>query len=493
VDGCRVGLGRADLTPDEPGATAGWGPLGRTDARPPTEEAQRLLVTALALEDARGEHVVLVNADLHCGGLYLWRAAVEASGLDAARVVLCGTHTHAGPAQRYGGLMYTLGACPSPRAPWRSTRRLVPLVRSAVREALASLRPGAVAVVRRDVTGVASNRAVPAWAHYDDATRGDFLARSPLPDDATLPDRLRDPRVTALVARSDDGAVEAALAWYAVHGTSLGARWPHFGADLWGAARAEAERDGATVGFGGGSSGDVSPLPLDVDGGLRPPDDGRPSTQGRELADVVGHRLGSAVREALGAAEVAPFTVRTAHEMWEPRTSGLPAPLSGLATSGGGVDGPTALWPEVGAGVHAPRYLARRARARPPEDGQGPKIGIVHAYTGLPLPLGRLFRAVAPSTLPLHAVRVGDHVFATVPGEATTMTGARIEEAVLAAAGGGSASVIGFAGDYGGYWVTPEEYLEQRYEAASTIFGREASSALAARLAALTALAATRS
>ena len=94
--------------------------------------------------------------------------------------------------------------------------------------------------------------------------------------------------------------------------------------------------------------------------------------------------------------------------------------------------------------------------------------------------------AVAPSRLPLHVVRVGDHAFATVPGEATTMAGARIEEAVLAATGG-SASVVGFAGDYGGYWVTPEEYLEQRYEAASTIFGRDATTRLTERLAALAA------
>jgi hypothetical protein len=270
VDGCRVGLGRVDLTPEGPGATAGWGPLGRTDAEPPTDDAQRMLVTAVALEDATGERAVLVNADLHCGGLHLWRAAVEASGLDASRVVLCGTHTHAGPPQRYGGLMYTLGACPSPRAPWPSTRRLAPLVRTAVGRAVASLRPGGVAVVRRDVMGVASNRAVPAWDHYSDEARDGFLGRSPVPADAPLPDRLRDPRVTVLVARSDDGTVDAALAWYAVHGTSLGARWPTFGADLWGPARAEAERDGASVGFGGGSSGDVSPLPLDADAsGLR--------------------------------------------------------------------------------------------------------------------------------------------------------------------------------------------------------------------------------
>ena len=40
---------------------------------------------------------------------------------------------------------------------------------------------------------------------------------------------------------------------------------------------------------------------------------------------------------------------------------------------------------------------------------------------------------------------------------------------------GGTASVIGFAGEYCGYWVTPEEYDAQLYEGASTLYGREAS------------------
>ncbi len=484
MDGCRVGVGRADITPVEPGATTGWGPLGRKDAEPPSEADQRLLVTALALEDARGERVVLVNADLHCGGLHLWRAAVAASGLDASRVVLCGTHTHEGPGQRYGGLMYTLLAGPSPRAPWASTRRLDPLVRSAVTRALEALAPGGVTVVRPVVDGVASNRAVPAWDHYDEATRAAFLDHSSTRPDQPVPDRLRDPRATVLVARSDDGSVDAALAWYAVHGTALGATWPAFGSDLWGAARAEAELDGTVVGFGGGSSGDISPLPLDAEGRVRDPDDGRPATQGHELADVVGRRLGRAVRRAAAEAEVRPFTLGAAHEMWAPRSTGLPAPLSGLATAGGGVDGPTAQWAQVAAGIHAPAYAAHRSRVHPEVDGHGPKISILHAYTGLPLPMGWLFASLAPKRLPLHVIRVGDHTFATVPGEPTTMTGARIESAVQVASHARSTSVVGFAGDYGGYWTTPEEYLEQRYEGASTIFGRNASARLVERLAA---------
>ncbi|MGB6022177.1 MAG: neutral/alkaline non-lysosomal ceramidase N-terminal domain-containing protein [Ornithinimicrobium sp.] len=483
-------MGRVDITPTSPGPTMGWGPMGQTRATPPSEAEQRLVVTALALEDARGQRIVLVNADLHAGGLHLWRAAVAASGLDPSRVVLCGTHTHEGPGQRYGGLMYTLMAGPSPMAPWASTRRLSALVAQAVRESIEGLRPGGTAVVRPVVQGVASNRGVPAWTHYDLATRERFLRRSEVHPAAPLSDRLRDPRVTLLLARSDDGSVEGALAWYAVHGTALGADWPTYASDVWGPARVEAELDGATVGFGGGSSGDISPLPLDESGQRRKPDDGRPATQGRELATIVGRRLGAAVRQAItqGWGEVAGFSVSVAHEQWAPHRSGLPGPMSGLATAGGGVDGPTERWGDVAAGVHAPRYQAMEHRAYPEVSGHGPKVGILHAYTGAPIPVGWLFRALAPKRLPLHVVRVGEHTFATVPGEATTMTGERIEAAVASASvHGTSASVIGFAGDYAGYWATPEEFQEQRYEGASTIFGREAATQLMDRLVRLAA------
>lgn len=485
MDGCRVGFGRADITPSVPGPTMGWGPLGRKDAAPPTDADQRLYVTAVALEDDRGERVVLVNADLHCGGRHLWRAAVEASGLDSSRVVLCGTHTHAGPGQRYGGLMYTLMAGPSPLAPWASSRRLVPLVQEAVRGAVASLTPGGVAVVRENVHAVASNRAVPAWDHYDHDSVSAFLDRGPgsgAADDVPLADRLRDPRATVLVARSDDQTIQAALAWFAVHGTSLGATWPSFGADLWGIARSEAERDGVSIGFGGGSSGDISPLPVDEFGHLRTSEEGRPSTQGRQLADTVGRGIGAAVSSAVERADVRGFSLAVAHEDWEPRASGLPRPLSGIATAGGGVDGSTDLWPQVEEGVRSPRYLARRRHAYSDASGQGPKISLLHAYSAIPIPIDFVFGLVAPRRFPLHVIRVGSHAFATVPGEPTTMAGWRIEQAVQDAASSDSASLIGFAGDYGGYWATAEEYLEQRYEAASTIYGRGASTRLTDRL-----------
>ncbi len=490
----RVGFARVDLTPSRTGPNTGWGPMGRRDCTPPSEPAQRLFATAVALEDADGRRVVLVNADLHGGGWHLWKAAADGAGLPPSQVVLCGTHTHAGPGQRYGGFQYSLMAGPSPTDAWRSHRHLAALIARVTREAVGSLTPGGVALVRGVAADAASNRAVPAWRHYDDATVADFLERGPgsvLPPDAPRADRLRDPRVSLLAVQSEDRSLRGALGWFAVHGTALGPGFPTFGADLWGFAAQEAARSGWLVGFGGGASGDVSPLPVGEDGTVRAGTRSRPAEQGQHLAATIGRRVGAAAAEALDTIgspdgpEFGALSLAAAHEVWTPRDSGLPAPMVGMAQFGGGVDGPNEPWAALADGIRSPRYRERAGRAYSMASGQGPKIAVAAALTRLPVRFGALFALVAPHRLPLHVIRVGDHALAAVPGEATTMAGWRIEQAVASAAGCSSASVVGFAGDYGGYWATPEEYLEQRYEGAATIFGRESATRLTERLAAI--------
>lgn len=482
---CRIGVGRTRLTPTEPGANVGWSFSGRKDTRPPDEADQQLYATALTLEDGDGQRVVFVNVDLHGGGADLWRAAVAASGLDASRVVICGTHTHAGPGQRYN-LLYRLFAPATPVGAIKSGRRLEALIAEAVTASRDALTDGGVDVVRGAASGTGSNRALPSWSHYDDEFRAEFVSTGPgaAADEAHVADRYRDPRVTALVAQSDDGTQRCVLAWHAVHGTSLGPKWPTFGAGLFGVARAraEAELGGTLVGFGGGASADISPLPMDERGERRADGAGRPTEQGRALAEAVGTQLATALTAIVRAATPAPFTLATAHEQWRPTRTGLPGPLFGMATIGGGFDGPTDMRPRVGDGIHAPLYRKRQRWRRPMSHGQGPKISIACAVSPVPLPIGWLIRAIAPRSLPLHAIRVNDHTFATVPGEPTTITGWRIERSVAKAAQTSSASVIGFAGEYAGYWVTPEEYLEQRYEGSSTLWGREAATVLEQRL-----------
>ncbi len=80
-----------------------------------------------------------------------------------------------------------------------------------------------------------------------------------------------------------------------------------------------------------------------------------------------------------------------------------------------------------------------------------------------------------PPAVPISVWRVGDHAIASVPGEATKEVGVRIKAAVgdaLAAKGVRGVVIAGLAGDFIQYISTPEEYGQQSYEGASTLYGQ---------------------
>jgi neutral ceramidase len=117
----------------------------------------------------------------------------------------------------------------------------------------------------------------------------------------------------------------------------------------------------------------------------------------------------------------------------------------------------------VGAGANLP------LPANPAVDpAQGDKIVV-----GAPLDV--------PKAVPLMALRVGDRVIVSIPGEMTAEMGRRVRASVLGAMGGSgvaAAVIAGLANEYADYFVTPEEYDEQHYEGGATIYGRASSVAL---------------
>lgn len=81
-----------------------------------------------------------------------------------------------------------------------------------------------------------------------------------------------------------------------------------------------------------------------------------------------------------------------------------------------------------------------------------------------------------PSVVDLQLLRIGNLIIACVPGEFTTMSGRRLREAVsneFHSAGGLDVEVViaGLTNTYSSYITTFEEYQEQRYEGASTLYG----------------------
>ncbi|KAE8715582.1 Neutral ceramidase [Hibiscus syriacus] len=98
------------------------------------------------------------------------------------------------------------------------------------------------------------------------------------------------------------------------------------------------------------------------------------------------------------------------------------------------------------------------------------------------LSTGEMFEpyAWAPAILPIQMLRLGNFVILSVPGEFTTMAGRRLREAVketLISNGNGEFDdethvvIAGLTNTYSQYVATFEEYKQQRYEAASTLYG----------------------
>ncbi|KAL2468159.1 Neutral ceramidase [Forsythia ovata] len=88
--------------------------------------------------------------------------------------------------------------------------------------------------------------------------------------------------------------------------------------------------------------------------------------------------------------------------------------------------------------------------------------------------------AWAPAILPIQILRLGKLVILSVPGEFTTMAGRRLREAIketLISNGNGEFGndthivIAGLSNTYSQYIATFEEYKQQRYEAASTLYG----------------------
>jgi neutral ceramidase len=99
-------------------------------------------------------------------------------------------------------------------------------------------------------------------------------------------------------------------------------------------------------------------------------------------------------------------------------------------------------------------------------------------------------RSSVPRYLPLQQIRLGSLVVASLPQEATTVSGRRLRRTVLEAwrsDGVERAIVAPYSNAYAGYLTTPEEYDAQLYEGASTFYGRDSLPATCTEMARLAA------
>jgi neutral ceramidase len=432
--------------------------------------------------------LAIVQCDL-LGGSAVVQHLVAAAIADRTDIPLAGvfigaTHTHAGPGQYLGTDFYNRFASNRSGFDPAFAQFLVDRISAGIVEAHDGRRPARLAFGTADVWGLTRNRSLdahvrnPSVEDPDTAPQHKFHAVNP---DLHL---LRVDTVDRPGPGADDGVGAvgttplAAMVVFSVHGTGIPMTAEEYNAASGPTSSASSASTSPRrpVTARHRRSGTHAVWPRDPSGCRRHL--GRPREPrwaraaalhvARALAVRRGHPRRRPARVDLGAEpSIDGITCpdarrwgrprRRAHENVTPVVHRIP-PLRPAAPSDGGADTPGAKW------VIGSRWL------------QPVILRLAHFHV-----------------LPVHVLRIGGALLVGLPFELTVDTGRRIEEAVIEAAeraphdGAALNRVIvsSVANEYAGYATTPQEYEQQNYEGAHTLYGPATQPFLAAHAARL--------
>jgi len=472
ASGLSAGVGRADITPPTGYFMQGW---VRSDAKV-TGAHTRLYARVLVLRQG-GRKVALVAEDLNgiAGGvLAAATERVRHLGYSQENVIDSASHTHAAPSGYFNFSTYntvfmttgtptdanTTGAI-DPQLYAFEVRRLALAIERADR----NLGPAVAGWGVAQLLGVTQNRSLEAHL-ADHGIRKEFGTGSVSDDPGGYAETI-DPAVDVLRVDKLRGRLRMPVGmWsnFADHGTVNKYTFHFYNADHHGAATRDVEykvRKSARVPhrqdvvnvYGNSDEGDVS-------AGLH--------RSGPAAADYVGRRETASM---LGAWRQAGHHLSSKLPLVERWTRVC---MCGQSTSDGPVDS-TAV-------VGLPLLTGS-------EEGRGPLFDVTHQpFEGRTSavdfgPQGNKIQTLkesgsVPKAVPLAALRVGDRLIVTVPGEMTVGMARRVRAAVLRAAAGSGihrAVISGLANEYLSYFTTPQEYARQHYEGGSTLYGRTSS------------------
>jgi hypothetical protein len=162
--GWRAGTGRVKFTPDEPMWLAGY--AVRTE--PARGTLSDLYVTALALEDARGEKLIIASSDIiafrSLAEPVMLRVKERHPGCAGDNFVFAATHTHYGPEIRPDkALFFNIPPEYAARIP-KAAEHLAASIASAIEQALDNLEPAKLHV--RHATATFAKTAGPAMTWW---------------------------------------------------------------------------------------------------------------------------------------------------------------------------------------------------------------------------------------------------------------------------------------------------------------------------------------
>ncbi len=476
----QVGVGRADITPPTGYYMMGW---VRSDARVIGQNT-RLWARAIVLK--RGDRkVALVSEDLNGipGGM-MAAAASRVPGFSQRNVLDSASHTHAAPTGFYNFPTYNtvFNTIHSP-TDFQLTGSLDPQLYAfevrqlaeAIRRANSDLDPGKLGWGEVRITNLTKNRSLEAHL-YDHGIHEPYgtgtVSQDPKGRLHTIDPQANVLRVDKVVGGRD--VPVGIWSTFANHGTVNHYQFTFYNEDHHGAATHLVERAIRRRGH--------VPRGQDVVDAYGNTDEGDQS------AGV--DRWGPAVADRVGTVEARRFMAawRQAGRHMD-RTPALARRWTRMCFCGQG----TAAGPVADSGVFGQAELTGS------EEGRGPLFDVTRVpFEGDHLPVGagpqgdKIQAPVPldiPKAVPLMAVRVGDRMLVSIPGEMTAEMGRRLRHAVERAARGHGISravISGLANEYADYFTTPEEYDAQHYEGAATVYGRASSVALQETLVRLT-------
>lgn len=467
----RVGRGISDIT----GEAADCGMLGYGKAEQRTIGIHlRQRARAFIIDDG-SNRLLLVIAEIPLpmqnvtDEVHRRLAAHFGSTYTEQNTLITATHTHSGPGGYCGHTLYnmtTSGFHP------KTFGAIVDGIIEAVQYAHHDLAEAELSIARGELHGANVNR-----------SRSSF-ERNPADDRAVFPDAV-DP-LTTLLRIERGGQPVGVLNFFATHGTSMTNRNQLISSDNKGYAAYHWERldEGADylegqpdfiAAFAQTNAGDMSP---NLDVGKGPTDDEFENTR------IIGLRQYEAARKLLsqsatriagpldcrltyvdlGAIEVRPEFSPDGKPHRTSRPMFAAAQLAGTEEGEG--------FPGFRQGLNNPVWegVSRIAYRLNPQlgDAQEPKAVVA------PVSLTNRITDFIQERVPVQLIRIGQLYLIGIPGEVTIVAGLRLRRTVAAIVGAElpDVLVVGYSNAYIHYVTTPEEYLEQRYEGGSTLFGR---------------------
>ncbi|MHA7652075.1 neutral ceramidase [Mycobacterium sp. ML4] len=389
----------------------------------------------------------------------------------AKNTVITTTHTHSAPGGYCGHLLYNLST-----SGFRPTTfsAVVEGVVESVRHAHDELSPAEVTLSHGELHGASINRSPAAFD------------RNPASDRAHFPDRI-DPHTTLVRIDRDEKTV-GTIHFFATHGTSMTNRNLLISGDNKGFAAYHWERTVAGVDYLDGQPDFIAAFAQTNPGDMSPHVDGPiaygPSRADSELENTrlvglsqyedafaqlnTGEPIGSVVDSRLTYVDLSNVRIRgeytpDGHERRTGRPMIAAAMFAGTDEGEGFAgfrQGRNPFWDRISRGIYR---LAGRLRAV-----QEPKGMVIPAHA-----VNRLAPFIQ-EVVPVQLLRIGRLYLICIPGEPTIVSGLRLRRTVASIVGADLADVlcVGYCNAYIHYVTTPEEYLEQRYEGGSTLFGR---------------------